>query len=92
MLQTQVVGAAQTRARLPPDPHPPGLCPEEAHSVGASGDPVVKPPATTLQPPRVGLQHLSNRSKIHPSSALSTCSLCQSEFDTGLLIYASTWQ
>lgn len=72
MLQTQVEGTAQTRARVLPVPHPPGLCPGGAHSVGASGAPVVKLPAVTLQPPRVDLLPLSSRSRIHLSSALST--------------------
>lgn len=72
MLQTQVEVTAQTRARLLPDPHPPGLCPEEAHIVEASGALVVKPPAVTLQPPLLRLQRLSSRSRIHLSSALST--------------------
>lgn len=80
MLQTQVEVTAQTRARLLPDPHPPGLCPEEAHIVEASGALVVKPPAVTLQPPLLRLQRLSSRSRIHLSSALSTWSLYLSEF------------
>lgn len=80
MLQTQVEVTAQTRARVHPDPHPPGLCPEEAHIVEASGALVVKPPAVTLQPPQVNLQRLSSRSRIHLSSALSTWSLYLSEF------------
>lgn len=72
MLQTQVEVTAQTRARVHPDPHPPGLRPEEAHIVEVSGAPVVKPPAVTLQPPLLSLQRLSSRSRIHHSSALST--------------------
>lgn len=90
-LQTQVVGVGQPRARLLPDPHPRGLCPGEAHIVGASGAPAVKPPAVTLQRRRVGPQHLSSRSRTPPSSALSTCNLCLSEFDAGLLIDACTY-
>lgn len=82
MRQIQVV-VGVARARLLPDPHPPGLCPEEAHSVGASGAPVVKLPAVTLQPPRA--DRLSSRSRIRLSSALSTCSPCLSEFHTGWL-------
>lgn len=73
MLQTQVEGKAQTRARVLPVPHPPG----EALTVGASGARVVKLPAVTLQPPQVDLQHLSSRLRIRLSSALSTCSQCQ---------------
>lgn len=90
ILQTQVEATAQTRARALPDPHPPGLCPEEAHTAGPSGAPVAKLPAVTLQPHQVDLQRLSSRSRILLSSALSTCSLCLSEFDTGLLICGST--
>uniref|UniRef100_A0A4W6CJG1 Iron-responsive element-binding protein 2 n=1 Tax=Lates calcarifer TaxID=8187 RepID=A0A4W6CJG1_LATCA len=44
-------GMAQTRVKVPLVPHPPGLRPEEAHSVEASGVRVVKLPAVTLQPP-----------------------------------------
>lgn len=91
MLQTQVVGVGQPRARLLPDPHPRGLCPGEAHSVGASGAPAVKPLAATLQRRRVGPQRLSSRSRTPPSSALSTCNLCLSEFNAGLLIGAWTY-
>lgn len=79
MLQTQVEGMAQTKARVLPVSHPPGLCPEEAHSVAASGAPVAKLSAVTLQPPQVVLLPLSSRLRIHLSSALSTCSLCLSE-------------
>ncbi len=83
MLQTQVEGTAQTKVRVPPDPLPPDLCPEEAHSVGeASRAPVVKQPAATFRPPRVDPQRLSSRSRTHLSSAPSTWSLCLSEFNT----------
>lgn len=82
MLQTQGVGEARTKARLLPDPRPPGIHPEGAHIAGARGAPVVKQPAATLQPPQVNLQHLSSRSRTRPSSALSTWSPCLSECES----------
>ncbi|XP_029289362.1 iron-responsive element-binding protein 2 [Cottoperca gobio] len=52
MLQTREGETGLTRVRALPGPQPPG----EAHSVGASGAPVAKLPAVTLQPPRVALE------------------------------------
>lgn len=78
MLPTLVEGRVQARGPLAQ--YTPGLRPEGAHSVEASGAPAVKWPAATPQPPEVDLQPLSNRLRIHLSSALSTCSPSLSKF------------
>lgn len=75
MLPTLVEGRVQARGPLAQ--YTPGLHPEGAHSVEASGAPAVKRPAAT---PQVDLQPLSNRLRIHLSSALSTCSPSLSKF------------
>lgn len=87
--QTRAVGSVQARARLLLEPHPPGICPGEAPSVGASGDPVVKLLAVTPQHPRIDLQRLSSRSRTHLCSAPSTCSPCLSEFGIGFPMLTS---